>query len=193
MVGMVARADMTDDALPPSPFVRHCLTRVRPTWTGQPAALDVAMGVGRHALLLAEFGFAVFGVDRNHERQTRARARLGAQGLSVRMWTADLEVGGLLPRGRFDLVVCTRYLQRTLWDELSEAVRPGGFVLYETFTTAQRRYDWGPRSPEYLLEPGELRRAFGEWEVWEYEECEAPAAEARLLARRPRPGPVPLI
>ena len=191
---MVAMVVMTNDPTPPSPFVRHCVTRVRPTLTDQPAALDVAMGVGRHSLVLAEVGFAVFGVDRDHDRQTRAQARLGEQGLSARMWTADLEVGRALPRGRFDLVVCTRYLQRTLWDELSEAVRPGGFVVYETFTTAQRRYDWGPRSPEYLLEPGgELRRAFGGWEVWEYEECDAPAAEARLLARRPRRGGVPLI
>ena len=191
---MVAMVVMTNDPTPPSPFVRHCVTRVRPTLTDQPAALDVAMGVGRHSLVLAEAGFAVFGVDRDHDRQTRAQARLGEQGLSARMWTADLEVGRALPRGRFDLVVCTRYLQRTLWDELSEAVRPGGFVVYETFTTAQRRYDWGPRSPEYLLEPGgELRRAFGGWEVWEYEECDAPAAEARLLARRPRRGGVPLI
>ena len=182
----MAMVALTDEPSPPSSFVRHCLTRVRSTWTDQAAALDVAMGVGRHSVILAEAGFAVFGVDRDHKRLTRARARLGEQGLSARMWTADLEVGRALPRSRFDLVVCTRYLQRTLWDELSETVRPGGFVIYETFTTTQRRYDWGPRSPEFLLEPGgELRRAFGGWEVWEYEECEAPAAEARLLARRP--------
>ena len=188
MVAMV----MTDERSSPSPFVRHCLTRVRRTLTDQPAALDVAMGVGRHSAILAEAGFALFGVDRDHERQRRARAWLGEQGLSARMWTADLEVGRTLPRSRFDLVVCTRYLQRSLWDELSETVRPGGFVIYETFTTAQLRYDWGPRSPEFLLEPGgELRRVFAGWEVWEYEECEAPAAEARLLARRPPREGVP--
>ena len=177
----------THEPSSPSPFVVRCLTRVRQKFSDQPSALDLAMGSGRHSVVLAEAGFAVFGVDRDHERQTRARARLAEQALSARMWTADLEAGGALPQRRFDLVVCTRYLQRTLWAELSEAVRPGGFVIYETFTTAQRRYDWGPRSPEFLLEPGgELRRAFGGWDLWEYEECEAPAAEARLLARRPQ-------
>ena len=177
---------MTREPSPPSPFVLRCLTRVRRTFANQPAALDVAMGVGRHSVVLAQAGFTVFGVDRDHDRLTEARARLGEQGLSARMWTADLEDGTALPPGRFDLVVCTRYLQRTLWADLGETVRPGGFVIYETFTTAQQRYDWGPRSPEHLLEPGgELRRAFGGWDVWEYGECETPAAEARLLARRP--------
>ena len=43
-----------------------------------------------------------------------------------------------------------------------------------------------------LTDPGgELRRAFAGWEVWEYEECEAPASEARLLARRPPREGVP--
>ncbi len=177
--------ETTYDVSSPSPFVLSCLTRVRQTLSDEPSALDLAMGSGRHSVVLAEAGFSVFGVDLSHEKQTHARARLAAQGLSARMWTGDLKVGGMLPRCRFDLVVCTHYLQRTLWAELSETVRPGGFVIYETFTMEQRRYKWGPRSSEFLLEPGgELKRAFGEWEIWEYEECEFPVAQARLLARR---------
>ena len=34
---------------------------------------------------------------------------------------------------------------------------PGGVVLYETFTTAQRALGTGPTSPDHLLEPGELQ------------------------------------
>ena len=98
----------THELSSPSPFVVRCLTRVRQTFTDQPSALDLAMGSGRHSVVLAEAGFAVFGVDRDHERQTRARARLAGQALSARMWTADLEAGGALPQRRFDLVVCTR-------------------------------------------------------------------------------------
>ena len=142
------------------------------------------MGSGRHVAALAESGFQVFGVDRDYERVQQARCRLREGGSRPGFWVADLE-SWPLPHGRFDLVLCTRYLQRTLWSRLEQAVAPGGFVLYETFTVGQCRYDWGPRSSEHLLTPGELRGVFADWEVWVYEERETPAAEAGLLARRP--------
>ena len=44
-----------------------------------------------------------------------------------------------LPTAAFDLVVVTRYLQRDLFPSLRAAVRPGGLVVYETFTVKQRR------------------------------------------------------
>ena len=177
---------MSDARIAPSPFVVRCVTRARKVLNGEPPALDVAMGTGRHTLVLAEAGFASFGVDRDHGRQVEASGLLRDRATSARLWTADLERGNTLPPSRFDVVLCTRYLQRTLWPELAGAVRPGGFVIYETFTTAQRRYDWGPRSPDHLLEPdGELRRVFEAWDIWDYEERDNPVAEARLFARRP--------
>lgn len=142
------------------------------------------MGSGRHAVALAASGFRVFGIDRDYERVRQARCRLREGGHRPGFWVADL--GSYpLPEARFDVVLCTRYLQRTLWQRLEEAVAPGGFVLYETFTVGQCRYDWGPRSSEHLLAPGELRKVFTDWDVWVYEERNTPAAEAGLLARRP--------
>ncbi len=81
------------------------------------------------------------------------------------------------------MIVVTRYLQRNLFHALRGAVRPGGVVLYETFTTAQRALGTGPTSPDHLLEPGELRRAFDGFEVLFYEEVTAPEAVARIAAR----------
>jgi len=169
-----------------SAFVLQCLSDLRPVLGSRPAALDVAMGTGRHTVVLAEFGFRVFGVDRDYERVRQARRRL-EEPYRPAFWVSDLE-SCPVPEGRFDVVLCTRYLQRTLWPRLERAVAPGGFVLYETFTLEQRRYDWGPRSAEHLLRPGELRKVFADWEVWAYEERTAPAAEAGLLARRPDRG-----
>ena len=145
------------------------------------------MGSGRHATALAESGFHLFGVDRDYDRVRQARRRLGERGHRPGFWVADLESCSL-PERRFDVVLCTRYLQRTLWTRLQQTVAPGGFVLYETFTVGQRRHDWGPRSAEHLLTPGELRQVFAHWDVWIYEERDAPAAEAGLLARRPDRG-----
>ena len=141
------------------------------------------MGSGRHAAALAKSGFRVFGVDRDYERVEQALRRLRVGGFSPGFWVADLD-SCPLPEGRFDVVLCTRYLQRTLWSRLEQAVAPHGFILYETFTTEQCRYDWGPRSSEHLLRLGELREVFADWDLWVYEERRTPAAEASLLARR---------
>ena len=170
----------------PSSFILHWLPRLHLVLGSQPRALDLAMGEGRHTKMLAEADFCTFGVDRDYSRVWRARAELRTLGLDERVWVADLERYPLGDRS-FDLVVCSRYLHRGSWSRLARSVRPGGFVLYETFTTDQRRYDWGPRSSDHLLNPGELRAAFDGWEVWAYAERRMPVAEASLVARKPPP------
>ena len=142
--------------------------------------LDLAMGAGRHARAAARHGFRVFGVDRDLDRVRQARS--GAL-QHARLWVADLDTAAL-PRARFDLVICTNYLQRSLWPALRDTVRTGGFVIYETFTVAQLAHGRGPRSPDHLLRPGELRAAFDGWELCLDEECMTPDAVARLVARK---------
>lgn len=166
----------------PSAFVVRWLSAVPPAGAGR--ALDVAAGAGRHARRLASAGYTVFAVDRDLE-VLRAGANAARAGrLHIRAWVADLERVPHLPSG-FDLVVCTRYLQRTLVPSLRVAVRPDGLLLYETFTLGQLRHARGPRSPDHLLRPGELKEWFADWHVLEYEETETPDALARLAARRP--------
>jgi hypothetical protein len=82
------------------------------------------------------------------------------------------------------VVVVARYLQRDLFPALGAALTPGGIVLYETFTTAQLRFGTGPRSPDHLLAPGELRRRFEGFEILFSEEVDGPDAVARIAARR---------
>jgi len=141
------------------------------------------MGRGRHAVALATAGFRVFGVDVRFDAVRDATLRVRAAGGQLHGWCADL-IEHPLPSSRFDVIVVTRYLQRSLFHALRAAVRPGGVVLYETFTTAQRALGTGPTSPDHLLEPGELRRAFGGFEVLFYEEVTALEAMARIAARR---------
>ena len=142
------------------------------------------MGEGRHTRVLVELGFRTFGVDRDQARVGRAYCNLRTLGQKAFLWVADLDYCPLAER-HFDLVLCSRYLQRNLWAELAGSVKLGGFVIYETFTTHQRQYDWGPHSSDHLLQPGELRDSFKGWEIWVYDERQVPAGEARLVARKP--------
>ena len=166
-----------------SPFIVEWIERVAADRAATRRALDVAMGRGRHAVPLARAGFLTFGVDIAFEAVRDAVTAANADGARINGWCADLTQHPL-PFSRFDLVIVSRYLQRDLFAALRAACVPGGVVLYETFTTAQRALGTGPKSPDHLLEPGELLRRFDGFEVLFYEEVSAPEALARIAARR---------
>jgi len=170
---------------PPSPFIERWASKLSGELVEPRRALDVAMGRGRHAVVLAATGFRVFGVDINPDAVRDAVGHATSRGLIVRGWCADLTVSPL-PSSHFELVVVTRYLQRDLCAALAETLKPGGILLYETFTEAQRTRGRGPTSPDHLLRPGELPALFGELDALFYEEETDPAddALARLAARR---------
>jgi tellurite methyltransferase len=167
----------------PSPFVVAWATRLAREGLAGGRALDLAMGHGRHAVALARAGWRAFGVDITAGAVRDGVSAAAAEGFVVLGWCADLTAHPL-PRERFDLIVVTRYLQRDLFPSIREAVAPGGFVVYETFTTAQCALGTGPRSADHLLEPGELRRLFDGFDVRFYEEVSSPEAVARMVARR---------
>lgn len=164
-------------------------------------ALDVACGTGRHALLLAERGQHVTGVDFSKVALDILEARARSTGAPVHRGESIQEGGrprkdGLelvdadlekirLPEHRYDLILCIQYLERNLFRQMARALRPSGVLLMETFTRAQLEFSGGPRNPAHLLENGELREAFPGLRVLFYRELRAGQGIASLLARRP--------
>jgi len=131
--------------------------------------LDLACGKGRNAVFLAEQGCAVEGIDRSAEALEEAALLAKRRGVKVRWRHGDLEAPGaplddLLPPGAYAAVVVIKYLHRPLIPHIKEALRPGGVLVYETFTTRQREIADHPSNPAFLLEPGELRRLFADFE-----------------------------
>ncbi len=163
-------------------------------------ALDIACGTGRHALLLAARGQDVTAVDFSgvalDSLETRARemhtpvrharslieARRSLHG-GISVVREDLERTEI-PERCFDLILCIQYLQRSLFPQIARALRPGGVLLFETYTQAQLEFAGGPRNPSYLLETGELRKAFPELCVLFYRELRAGQAIASLVAKK---------
>ena len=168
-----------------SPFAAAWIATLATRVPSPRRALDLAMGRGRHALLLARHGFQTFGVDLRHDAVRDAMQTASREGLAINGWCADLTTPAL-PVAAFDLVVVTRFLQRDLFGAIAAAVKPGGYVIYETFTVAQRAHGIGPSSPDHLLQPGELRSAFNGCDVVFYEEVDVDGREAvaRLVVQR---------
>lgn len=120
-------------------------------------ALDVACGRGRHALWLAAKGFHVQAIDRNADAIAELIDEAKRLGLRVDAQVVDLETDPQPGLGdqQYDVVVCFNYLHRPLMPALQRAVRRGGKIIYETFTTRQAEHGH-PRNPEFLLREGEL-------------------------------------
>jgi len=119
-------------------------------------ALDVASGGGRNAMWLAERGLRTYAVDRDAAAVERLNDEAARRGLSLRARALDLEVESVIfDPPRYDVIVVVHYLHRALFPLLIAAVRPGGVLVYETFTRAQAARG-KPTNPAFLLEPGEL-------------------------------------
>src|SRR5262245_44533178 len=155
-------------------------------------ALDLAMGEGRNAIYLASRGYDVDGVDVNAEAVARARTSARRLGAPIRAVVGNVEDGTyIIPIETYDLIVVFHYLHRPLFQDIREGLKPGGAVVYQTFTTEQARFG-RPTNPSHLLRPGELEEVFRDWEVLRTQEgieggtpASPPRALAGIVARKP--------
>ncbi len=159
-------------------------------WLEPPGlALDVACGAGRHSLFLARRGFKVIAADISWEGLQRLARHARDENLDIQIIHADLE-RFTFPPEIFDVIVNTRFLLRSLFPLYRSALKPGGLLLFESFTVDEIDVLGGDIRREFALERGELRDAFSDFEILSYEEgvFEEPEGErglARLVARRP--------
>ncbi len=154
-------------------------TNTRPAaWLTENAALlppagrvlDVAMGIGRNSIFLAQRGLTVEGIDISPEYVARAKQLAQEAGVRIEAQVADLEHGGYqIAPGRYDAIVCINYLHRPLTPQLKAALRPGGLIVYETYIVDQAQ--WGrPSNPAHLLAHNELLEMFRDLCVLRYRE-----------------------
>jgi len=167
---------------PLDPFVGAALERLGPG-AGR-AALDLAAGSGRHALELARRGWRVEAWDVSPVGLARLAERAAAAALDVVTREVDLAAAGPpLDARPVDLVVLANYLERPLLPRLAELVRPGGHLVFATFTV-ERPGDGPPL--EYCLRVGELAAGVPGFRTLEARE---EGGRAGLLAARIPVGP----
>jgi 2-polyprenyl-3-methyl-5-hydroxy-6-metoxy-1,4-benzoquinol methylase len=154
-------------------------------------ALELAMGEGQNAIFLAQQGFSVRGFDISAIAVERARQLAQRAGVKIDAQVVDLRAVAL-PRETYDVIVCFYYLQRDLWPHIVAALKPGGMVVYETFTIDQAQFGH-PTNPDYLLRPNELLHAFRELRIRIYRDLIIPGPKAvasligEKVARRASP------
>jgi tellurite methyltransferase len=151
-------------------------------------ALDVACGVGRHAIWLAERGWQTTAVDSSTVAIDILQERSSQKGVQVNAVTADLERREFTIQPRtYDLIVVCNYLQRDLFAPIKNGTEIGGIVI-ATVSMFDADPNVKPMNPAYLVNPGELRAEFEGWDlIWDYEgkpPDKRKRAAAEIVARR---------
>jgi 2-polyprenyl-3-methyl-5-hydroxy-6-metoxy-1,4-benzoquinol methylase len=194
----------------PNAFLKRCLDQFGGTGASavhrraqagrlcHQTALDIGLGQGRNALLLAQRGYDVTGIDRS-EVGIRAAVRMAAaRGFRGRINaviadTERFEYG----RNRWDLIVLLYYPQPMfLIDRLKSAVRPGGHIVVERFSRPNHGKAAHLVDRRETKKPSPMLECFADWHVLHYEhdefdsdwhwDGESPRGPiVRLLARKP--------
>ena len=131
-------------------------------------ALDLACGVGANALFLARHGMTVTGWDISIVAIDKLSTHATQQGLNINACQEKINVESFTGSS-FDVIVVSRFLDRTLSDAIIGALKPDGLLFYQTFTR-EKIIQSPPNNPDYLLTENELLTLFSPLRVIFYRE-----------------------
>jgi len=124
-------------------------------------ALDVASGLGQNAIWLTQHDWQTDAVDISHEGLRLASQTACQHGCEPHWIEADLDQWSPQPQS-YELVIVFRFLDRIrLPDLIQDALKTGGWLIYETFSTGQlQRADSHISNPAFTLEDNELSNLY---------------------------------
>jgi len=131
-------------------------------------ALDLACGRGANAVFLAQRGLQVSAWD--YSAVAIEQLEQYAQQYSIKLLAEVRDVVSDPPaKQSFDIIVVSRFLERSIIPQLSAALKPQGLIFYQTFIT-EKSPAIGPNNPDYLLQANELLALFAGLRIRVYRE-----------------------
>ena len=148
-------------------------------------ALDIASGEGRNAVYLAKKGLKVEAVDISAVGLRKAQQLAAENNVRVKTINADLNKYQIRPE-HYSVILNFYYLQRNLIPQIRMGLKHGGVVVFESNTMEQLKNPGGSEMEKsFLLNPGELKQAFADFQILHYSETnDGKNAVASLVARR---------
>ncbi len=125
-------------------------------------ALDVACGLGGNALFLAQRGIKTTAIDISAEAIKKLAGRNHA---FIDARCEAINIDGV---NQYDVIVVSHFLDRTICNEIKNALVPGGLLFYQTFVLDKSDAGSGPGNPAFLLESNELLSLFSGMKVLVY-------------------------
>jgi len=120
--------------------------------------LDVACGMGGNALFLAERGLNTLAFDISSVAIKKLQEFAVQRNLNIQCEIQDIQAF-VWEEERFDVMVVSRFLERTMVSAMMTSLKPGGVLFFQGFTQ-EKVSDTGPNNPNYLLAENELLSLF---------------------------------
>ena len=130
----------------------------------RPTAIDLGCGGGRDAVFLAKQGWQVTAIDNEARVIKRAKQLAARAGSSVKFRCCDLKKPGCLIDQTYDLVMVMRFLNRDLFEPIKQMLKPGGWVVFQTFSEGAQAFG-SPKNPNFILKPNELGQVFADFKI----------------------------
>ncbi len=121
-------------------------------------ALDLASGLGANALLLAKQGLTTQAWDISTVAMHKLQQQADAHALPVKTFTEEISADSFIAN-RFDIIVVSRFLDRSICNAIMESLNLGGLLYYQTYTQ-HKTSEQGPNNPRFLLAENELLALF---------------------------------
>ena len=131
--------------------------------------LDIAIGEGRNGVYLATQGFEVVGLDISEKGLAKAHQLAKQNGVTIETRVVDLE-NHQLEKNAYDVILLMYYMQRDLWPQINDALKPGGMAIIETYNVDHLKHQ--KFNPKWLLKSNELLEAFKDMKVIRYQAYE---------------------
>lgn len=146
-------------------------------------ALDIAMGEGRNGVYLATQGFDVVGLDISPKGLAKAQQLAKQNGVTLETRVVDLE-SHQLEKNAYDVILLMYYMQRDLWPQIKDALKPGGMAIIETYNIDHLKHQ--KFNPKWLLKSNELVTAFPGLKIIRYQAYEDEnQAYSSILVQKP--------
>lgn len=136
----------------------------------QGVVLDLACGKGKNGLFLNLHNIDTCFADINKTHLDNLVYDYHIDPLHC--WLADFEdaeqlAANKLSNMQLQGIIVFKYLHRPLFSVIKKAIKPGGILIYETFTIENKQFG-RPHREQFLLQAGELKDLFKDWEVLFY-------------------------
>ncbi len=131
-------------------------------------ALDLACGMGANALFLAHHGLVTDAWDSSDVAIKKLNVFANGKKLPLTPKVLDIKPVHL-KAASYDVIVISKFLDRDLCAKITDSLKPGGLIFYQTFTQEKTTLQ-GPNNPDFLLAKKELLNLFSRLNVVYYRE-----------------------
>ncbi len=128
-------------------------------------AMDLACGLGRNSIYLAELGFEVDAIDVSLVGLEIAREKAKERRLLIHWLNEDLVNDWTIPTQQYDLILMFRFVSSEVLLKLPQLLALGGALIIEEHLQWPQGNVVGPSGNRFRVKPGELMEGCKELDV----------------------------